>query len=68
MPKYKATVTPDAKRMLAAHVGFLEQASPEAADRLALSFEKAVIRVADNPRQFPFADSLDAPDTPPKNC
>jgi len=66
MPEYKATVTPEAKRMLVAHVDFLEQASPEAAERLVLSFEKAVSRVVANPSQFPFADNLDAPDAPPK--
>jgi plasmid stabilization system protein ParE len=57
--------------MFAEHVKFLKRESSNAARRLVLSFNKSTARIADNPFQFPVADELDVPDTPPntyKKC
>lgn len=62
--KYRLAVTSNAKKMFSEHVRFLNQECPSAADRLVVSYKKALMRIADNPFQFPVADELDIPGLP----
>ncbi|MCL1894370.1 MAG: hypothetical protein FWG02_09080 [Holophagaceae bacterium] len=67
MPKkYRLTVDPSAYETLLDYADFLWQVSPDAADRLELSFKKSLARIADNPFQFPFADAVVVLYIPPK--
>jgi plasmid stabilization system protein ParE len=64
--KYEVRAISRANKMFSAHVEFLNQASPRAAVRLVLSFEKILAALAENPFQFPFANDQDAHGIPPK--
>ena len=62
--KYKITVAPKADAMFAMHVEFLERVSHNAARKLMSSYKKSVGRIAKNPSQFPFADTIDISNIP----
>ena len=53
-----------AERMLLKHTEFLARSSPAAARRLIASSKEVMVRLAENPYQFPFADELDVPGVP----
>ncbi len=52
--KYQIIVSEQAKRQLVAHAVFLSQSSPEAAERLVASFEKAANSLEMMPQRCPW--------------
>lgn len=52
--KYQVIVSEQAKRQLVAHAAFLAQASPEAAERLVVSFEEAANSLELMPQRCPW--------------
>ena len=52
--KYKVIVSEQAKQMLVNHAAFLAQASPDAAERLVVSFEKAANSLEEMPQRCPW--------------
>jgi plasmid stabilization system protein ParE len=62
--KYEVVLSRRAERMLLKHTEFLARSSHTAARRLIASSKEVMIRLADNPYQFQFADGLDVPGVP----
>ena len=52
--KYRVIVSAKATQMLVSHAAFLAQVSPEAAERLAVSFEKAANSLELMPQRCPW--------------
>ena len=64
--KYNIILARHAERMLLSHTKFLTKVSPSAAKRLLEDFRKVINSLANNPFQFPIADTLDVPNIPPE--
>ncbi len=52
--KYRVVVSERAERMLVSHAAFLAQVSPQAAERLAVEFEKAANSLEIMPQRCPW--------------
>ncbi|MDO5432441.1 ParE toxin of type II toxin-antitoxin system, parDE [Eubacterium maltosivorans] len=52
--KYKVVVSEQAMKMLVSHAAFLAQVSPEAAERLTVSFENAASSLENMPQRCPW--------------
>ena len=52
--KYRVIVSERAKQMLVSHAAFLAQASPDAAERLVVSFEAAAASLDTMPQRCPW--------------
>lgn len=52
--KYQVIVSEQAKQMLVGHAAFLAQVSPEAAERLVVSFEAAAVSLEIMPQRCPW--------------
>lgn len=66
MKRHIVRLSSRADTMFLAHIDFLSQASPSAAQRLIADLRKNKKTIAGNPFLFPFADELDAPGIPPE--